>query len=405
MEKARKKLMIISNRKLCKEGLLNRLRKIFDEYKKGQYLGDFVIEGLVLREKDLDKYAYYKLLSDVYEICKTYGINLYAHKYWDLAKVLDIKYIHMPIGDLINLAKNKEEYRIFRDFFERIGVSTHSIEELVVAKDLGASHIFAGHIFPTACKEGLEGRGLDFLNDMCKKSSIPIYAIGGIGPEKVDMVIDKGAHGVAMMSTIMAGIGERTFDEHGSSPKSVICPKLCLKNKERKFERGEEQEISNEAARNTEKFYFMSQAILEAKKAYCLKETPIGAVVVHKGVIVGRGFNQVELTKDPTRHAEIVAIQDAAKKLGRWRLYDCQMYVTMEPCLMCAGAIENSRINTIHIAASHKKNHLVEKHNKFKEEVYMDRKIDYKFGLLEEEASKLLTSFFRERRLENKRIT
>ena len=127
--------------------------------------------------------------------------------------------------------------------------------------------------------------------------------------------------------------------------------------------------------------------------------------MVHKGVIVGRGFNQVELTKDPTRHAEIAAIQDAAKKLGRWRLYDCQMYVTMEPCLMCAGAIENSRINTIHIAASHKKNHLVEKHNQFKEEVYMDRKIDYKFGLLEEEASKLLTSFFRERRLENKRIT
>nr|WP_282744953.1 nucleoside deaminase [Peptostreptococcus stomatis] len=150
----------------------------------------------------------------------------------------------------------------------------------------------------------------------------------------------------------------------------------------------------------SDKAYFMSEALKEARKAYAMKETPIGAVVVYDGQIVGRGFNQVELTGDPTQHAEMVAIQEAAKALGRWRLYDCQMYVTMEPCLMCAGAIENSRIKSLYIGASHKKNHLVGKHNDFKLEVYKDRKIDYEFGILEKEASKILTDFFKERREE-----
>ncbi|MFR4808298.1 MAG: nucleoside deaminase [Peptostreptococcus anaerobius] len=114
-----------------------------------------------------------------------------------------------------------------------------------------------------------------------------------------------------------------------------------------------------------EKEYFMEQALVEARKAYALKETPIGAVIVYQGRIVGRGFNQVELQNNPLAHAEIMAINDAVKNLARWRLYDCQMYVTMEPCFMCAGAIANSRIRGLYIGAGHK-NHIVTKHNDFK---------------------------------------
>lgn len=143
---------------------------------------------------------------------------------------------------------------------------------------------------------------------------------------------------------------------------------------------------------------YMRQALIQAKKAYAMKETPIGAVIVYDGKIVGRGFNIVEHMKDSTCHAEIMAIKDAQKKLGKWRLFDCELYVTMEPCLMCAGAIANSRIKEIYIGAGHNKNHIVDKHNNFKLEYYKDNKVYYEFGILEGECSSILTDFFKERR-------
>lgn len=146
------------------------------------------------------------------------------------------------------------------------------------------------------------------------------------------------------------------------------------------------------------KIYFMEEAIIEAKKAYSLKETPIGAVIVYNGCIVGRGYNQVEITNNALNHAEVAAIIDASKNLGRWRLFDCEMYITMEPCIMCAGAIINSRIKKIYIGTSHKKNHIIDKHNDFKKEIYRDCKIEYEFGILKEECSSLLNKFFYERR-------
>ncbi len=92
---------------------------------------------------------------------------------------------------------------------------------------------------------------------------------------------------------------------------------------------------------------YMQAALREAHKALDNEEVPIGAVVVHDGRIIGRGYNQIELLQDPTAHAEILAIGAAAEHLGSWRLHECTLYVTLEPCMMCLGASLQSRINTI----------------------------------------------------------
>jgi tRNA(adenine34) deaminase len=91
----------------------------------------------------------------------------------------------------------------------------------------------------------------------------------------------------------------------------------------------------------------MQLAIREAMRAYDNDEVPIGAVVIKKGKVVGRGFNQRELLNDPTAHAEIIALTSAANTIGNWRLNDCELYVTKEPCPMCAGAIMNARISFV----------------------------------------------------------
>lgn len=96
-----------------------------------------------------------------------------------------------------------------------------------------------------------------------------------------------------------------------------------------------------------QKEFFMKEALLEAKKAYELGEVPIGAVVVHEGKIIGRGHNLREQKQDATLHAEIQAIRMANKELNNWRLEDCELFVTVEPCPMCAGAIVLSRIKKV----------------------------------------------------------
>ena len=97
---------------------------------------------------------------------------------------------------------------------------------------------------------------------------------------------------------------------------------------------------------------WMNFALLEAQKAESLQEVPVGAVVVHQGEIVGRAHNLRETSRDPVAHAEILALQQAAKALGAWRLIGCTLYVTLEPCPMCAGAIVNSRLERVVYGAS-----------------------------------------------------
>ena len=144
-----------------------------------------------------------------------------------------------------------------------------------------------------------------------------------------------------------------------------------------------------------ENSFYMKEALKEAYKAYEKKETPIGAIIVKDGEIIARAHNLTEELKDPTAHAEILAIRKASKKLGGWRLVDCDLYVTMEPCIMCSGAIANSRIKKLIIGTKHIKNSYTEKQHEFKIDYYKDNNIQIKFGILEEDCSNILQEFFK----------
>jgi len=144
-----------------------------------------------------------------------------------------------------------------------------------------------------------------------------------------------------------------------------------------------------------EKSFYMKEALKEAYKAYNKKETPIGAIIVKDGEIVGRGHNLTETLNDCTAHAEILAIREAAENLGGWRLIDCDLYVTMEPCIMCSGAIVNSRIKNLIIGTKHIKNSYTEKQHEFKIDYYEDSNVEVSFGVLKEDCCNILQEFFK----------
>ena len=143
---------------------------------------------------------------------------------------------------------------------------------------------------------------------------------------------------------------------------------------------------------------FMQAAIKEAKKAYEKLEVPVGAVIVKDGKIISRGYNIKEEKKDTTKHAEIIAIQKASKKLGGWRLNDCEMYVTLEPCPMCAGAIIQSRIKKVYIGAMDEKTGACGSVLNLFEDYEFNHKVEIETGILEIECNELLKKFFKELR-------
>lgn len=143
---------------------------------------------------------------------------------------------------------------------------------------------------------------------------------------------------------------------------------------------------------------FMKEALKEAKKAYKKKEVPVGAIIVKNGEIIARGYNQREIKKDSTMHAEISAIRKANKKLEAWRLNDCEMYVTLEPCPMCAGAIINSRIKKIYIGALDEKNGACGSVSNILEEYTQNYKVEYESGIIKYQCEKILKDFFKELR-------
>lgn len=149
-----------------------------------------------------------------------------------------------------------------------------------------------------------------------------------------------------------------------------------------------------------EKVDFMKEAIIEANKAYENLETPIGAIIVRNNKIISRSFNQVEKLKDPTAHAEILAIKDASTNSDYWRLFDSTIYVTLEPCLMCVGAIINSNIKKVVIGCRRKKNSKVDKEIETALEMLRVNKIEVEYDL-NDECQKLLTRFFSELRRQN----
>lgn len=141
---------------------------------------------------------------------------------------------------------------------------------------------------------------------------------------------------------------------------------------------------------------WMQEAIEEAKKAELLREAPIGAVIVKKnGAIVGRGHNLRETTFDPTAHAEMIAIREASKALDAWRLLECTLYVTLEPCPMCAGAVVQSRIPQVVYGTRDPKAGCAGTLMNLLQEERFNHRTEVVGGVLREECAALLTDFFR----------
>ena len=149
---------------------------------------------------------------------------------------------------------------------------------------------------------------------------------------------------------------------------------------------------------------YMRQAIRQAKKAYQIKEVPIGCVIVFEGKTIARGYNRRNTNKDPLSHAELIAIRKASKKLGDWRLEDCTMYITLEPCQMCAGAIVQSRIRRVVIGSMNPKAGCAGSILNLLEMKQFNHQVEVERGVLEEECTAMLQDFFKELRQEKKRI-
>lgn len=151
--------------------------------------------------------------------------------------------------------------------------------------------------------------------------------------------------------------------------------------------------------KNVEKHeYWMELALREAQMAYRRNESPVGAIVIHDGLVIGKGSNQTELLQDPTAHAEVIAITAAASYLGSWRLNDCAMYVTLEPCPMCAGAIVLSRIPDLYFGAYDPKAGAVSSLYMITNDPRLNHRVRSTGGILQDKCGALLREFFLQKR-------
>ncbi|MDD6183945.1 MAG: tRNA adenosine(34) deaminase TadA [Lachnospiraceae bacterium] len=148
---------------------------------------------------------------------------------------------------------------------------------------------------------------------------------------------------------------------------------------------------------------YMHAAIREARKAYALEEVPIGCVIVYQDKIIARGYNRRNTDKNTIAHAEMTAIKKASKKLGDWRLEGCTMYVTLEPCQMCAGAIVQARIDKVVIGSMNPKAGCAGSVLNLLEIPSFNHQVEIQKGVLEEECSHMLSSFFKELRERKRR--
>lgn len=140
---------------------------------------------------------------------------------------------------------------------------------------------------------------------------------------------------------------------------------------------------------------FMKEAIKQAKKAYDKEEIPVGAVIVKDGKIIARGYNKKEEKKDTTQHAEIIAIQKASKKIGAWRLQDCEMYVTLEPCAMCTGALIQARLKRVYIGTMDPKTGACGSVLNLLEDYKFNHKVEVETNIMQKECEKILKDFFK----------
>ena len=149
---------------------------------------------------------------------------------------------------------------------------------------------------------------------------------------------------------------------------------------------------------------YMRAALKQAEKAYNLGETPIGCVIVHEDKIIARGYNRRNTDKNPLAHAEVAAIKKASKKLGDWRLEECTLYVTLEPCQMCAGAIVQSRMKKVVIGSMNPKAGCAGSVLNLLEMDGFNHKVEVIRGVLQEECSSMLSDFFKELREKKKML-
>lgn len=143
---------------------------------------------------------------------------------------------------------------------------------------------------------------------------------------------------------------------------------------------------------------FMKEAYKQAKKAETIDEVPIGAVIVKDGKVISRAYNTREKTQQATKHAEIIAIEKACKKLGTWRLEGCELYVTLEPCVMCTGAIMHARIKRVIYGAKEKRWLALSSLLAQSDTNAFNHHLEYTEGILQEECSSLISQYFRNKR-------
>ena len=174
----------MTNRKLVRGDFLERLKEIARQRPA----------GILLREKDLTPEEYRKLAREVQSICKKAGVPCILHSFTGVAEELEADALHLPLPLLRKLPGED------RGRFRQLGASCHSVADAREAQSLGCTYITAGHIFDTDCKRGLPGRGLDFLREVCRAVTIPVYAIGGIEPKRMAEIFAAGAAGACVMS-------------------------------------------------------------------------------------------------------------------------------------------------------------------------------------------------------------
>ena len=145
--------------------------------------------------------------------------------------------------------------------------------------------------------------------------------------------------------------------------------------------------------------YFMKQALVQAKKAYDQDEVPVGAIIVYQNEIIGEGWNQPILSHDPTAHAEIMALKNAGEKIGNYRLPESTMYVTLEPCVMCAGAIVHARIAKLVYAVDDEKTGACGSVYNLVQAEELNHHVEVEKGILESQCQALIQDFFKEKRL------
>lgn len=148
------------------------------------------------------------------------------------------------------------------------------------------------------------------------------------------------------------------------------------------------------AAPDTSDDYYMGLALAEAQRAVAHADVPVGAVVVQEERVIGRGHNRREVDEDPTAHAEIIALQDAARAIGSWRLVDARLYVTLEPCPMCAGALVNARIKKVIYGCSDPKAGALRTLYQLGEDPRLNHRFEVISGVRPEDCAALLKGFF-----------